>query len=319
MIGTKRQPILANGADPVLQMATACRDLSALDRQRSRTLSTALLALIAAFVIPPFVGLDVSYSSFLPLLALPLTLLLIGWYLRRRGLPDLLGAVEGVALAITLSVPILVLSYAAMRLNLPLADARLAAWDTAFGFSAARVVTAVGNMPWLASMLGVSYSSFSLQLVAIPALLVLAGQTSRGYWFIEAFLLTCIASIAITTFFPALGSYSHYALDRAAMGAVNPFFGYHFLDSFYEVRNDPDFILSLGAASGVVTFPSIHAAIAVLCAYAAWSVCALRIPFLVLNIAMFASAITHGAHYFVDAAAGAIVALAIIGLRGPMR
>lgn len=288
-----------------------------LQSQRARTWVASFIAVGAAIFVPLIVGLRVDYSSFLSLLGLPLALIPCGFYLHRRALSDLLGAVEGVALVIVLAVPILILSYAAMRLNLPLADARLAGWDDALGLNAMTVVKNVGNSPWLASGLGISYSSFSLQLLAIPPLLMLTGQTARGYWFVEAFLIGCIVSIAISAFFPALGSYVHFALDAKAAGAVNPFFGYHFLESFDAVRGDPNFVLSLGAASGIVTFPSIHAATAVFCGYAAWSARALRIPFLVLNIAMFASAITHGAHYFVDVAAGGIVALLVILLRGP--
>lgn len=204
-----------------------------------------------------------------------------------------------------------------MRLDLPLADAQLAGWDHGFGLSAMTAVRIAGRSEWIATLLGLSYSSFSLQLMAIPPLLMLAGQTARGYWFVEAFLIGCLVSIGLSAFFPALGSYVHFALTPETTGAVNPFFGYHFLASFDAVRSDSDFVLSLGAASGIVTFPSIHAATALLCSYAVWSARVLRIPFLVLNVAMFASAITHGAHYFVDVAAGGMVAMLVILLRGP--
>lgn len=300
-----------------LDAAVPSPELSRLKHQRARTWVASFFALGVAAMAPLFTGFRVDYPSFLPLLAVPLALLPVGVLLNRQRLFDLLGAVEGLALIIVLAVPILILSYAAMRLDLPLADAQLAGWDHAFGLSAMAAVRIAGSSEWVATLLGLSYSSFSLQLLAIPPLLMLAGQTARGYWFVEAFLIGCLVSIGISAFFPALGSYVHFALTAETTGAVNPFFGYHFLSSFDSVRADPDFVLSLGAASGIVTFPSIHAATAVLCGYAVWSARVLRIPFLVLNVAMFASAVTHGAHYFVDVAAGGMVAMLVILLRGP--
>lgn len=317
MASMNRRIVCRLGGGVTLDDAVPAREFSRLKLQRTRAWIASFVSLGMAIVAPLLTGFHVDYPSFLPLLVVPFALLPVGVYLYRRGLSDLLGAVEGLALIIVLAVPILILSYAAMRLNLPLADALLAGWDREFGLSAMTAVRIAGRSEWLATLLGLSYSSFSLQLLAIPPLLMLAGQTARGYWFVEAFVIGCLVSIGISAFFPALGSYVHFALTAETTGAINPFFGYHFLSSFDSVRTDPDFVLSLGAASGIVTFPSIHAATAVLCSYAVWSARVLRIPFLVLNVAMFASAITHGAHYFVDVVAGGLVALLVIRLRGP--
>ena len=126
--------------------------------------------------------------------------------------------------------------------------------------------------------------------------------------------------------FPSVGTVQHYGLEASDLGAVNGFFGHHFLDSFHAVRTDPNFILSLGVASGIITFPSIHAAVAVLCAWAASASRILLPPMAVLNALMFVSAISHGAHYVVDVAVGGMIAVLVIhlvsrasGLEGTVR
>ena len=72
--------------------------------------------------------------------------------------------------------------------------------------------------------------------------------------------------------------------------------------------------MGAAAADGIVTFPSIHAGIALILAWAAWSSTALRYPLLVLNALMAIGAVTHGAHYFVDVIAGLLVAVAVIAI-----
>jgi membrane-associated phospholipid phosphatase len=60
---------------------------------------------------------------------------------------------------------------------------------------------------------------------------------------------------------------------------------------------------------GLITFPSFHAAMAVLFALAAWSHPWLRWPFALLNAIMLVATITHGGHYLVDVLAGCAIAL----------
>ncbi|WJH40368.1 phosphatase PAP2 family protein [Aliirhizobium terrae] len=73
-------------------------------------------------------------------------------------------------------------------------------------------------------------------------------------------------------------------------------------------------MFSLDRAAGIVTFPSVHAAVAVLCIWATWNSRWLRYPFLFLNLAMIVSVVTHGSHYFVDAPAGIVLCLVCIKL-----
>ncbi len=70
--------------------------------------------------------------------------------------------------------------------------------------------------------------------------------------------------------------------------------------------------LDLFGLAGIVTFPSFHAASALLYGWALWPVRWIR-PFAVFaNVAMLAATPIAGGHYFVDLLAGLAVALAAI-------
>jgi membrane-associated phospholipid phosphatase len=95
---------------------------------------------------------------------------------------------------------------------------------------------------------------------------------------------------------------------------INIHYGYFFLGQFEAVRSDPHFVLSMEQVAGIITFPSVHAAVAGLCIWAAWSVPYLRYPMLILNLSMAVSAISHGSHYFVDVPAGIFLAFGCVSL-----
>jgi membrane-associated phospholipid phosphatase len=65
-----------------------------------------------------------------------------------------------------------------------------------------------------------------------------------------------------------------------------------------------------------VVFPSFHATLAVLCAYAARPLRILKFPLLALNLLIVLSSPAMGGHYFVDIIAGIILAALTISLPG---
>ena len=66
-------------------------------------------------------------------------------------------------------------------------------------------------------------------------------------------------------------------------------------------------------SEGIITFPSLHAALAVIVIAALWPIAILRWVFLALNTAMLAATPIDGSHYFVDVLAGiALAALAVM-------
>ncbi|MBY8824823.1 phosphatase PAP2 family protein [Sphingomonas colocasiae] len=281
---------------------------------RRMAMMTAVFALISLLLVPLAAGVDVELPSFAPFLLLAGMFAALLPYFNWRKMYRLRAAMETGILSFLFTVPVLVLTYCAMRLGFPLADDWLAAMDAQLGIHTPDIVQWVDRFPALAWILDQAYMSLGLQLLLLPPLLALFGRADQAYRFTSCYFVLCAISSLIAIGFPSLGAFGYYGLTQADLSNIDARFGYEFSDSFNAVRNDPTFRLSLGVASGIVTFPSVHAGAAVLCAWAALASSLLRWPMLALNVAMFASAITHGAHYFVDLLAGALVALATIML-----
>ena len=80
-------------------------------------------------------------------------------------------------------------------------------------------------------------------------------------------------------------------------------------------------LTTLGGDSltGIITFPSFHAAGAVILAWGWRGMRGLAWPGLILNLLMILSALIGGGHYLVDLVAGAAVAAASIRLAGAIQ
>ncbi|HYI41871.1 MAG TPA: phosphatase PAP2 family protein [Allosphingosinicella sp.] len=276
---------------------------------RQVLLGTVLFVFCASLLLPPLLSMRLHGSFYAAPMAVfgPFALLIP--FLAWRRMDRLKAAIELFLLAFLASLAVLALTYAAMRLRFPLADSGLAAADALIGYHSPSVVAWLETQPRLARILGATYGSFMPQLLLLPVLLCVSGRVARGYGMVLGYLLLGIFGSVICAFFPSEGAYVHYGLAASDFSGVNPKMGYLFLDSFHAVRDDPYFTLELGNAAGIVTFPSGHAGAAILCAWAAWGWRWMRWPFLVLNLGMYLSALSHGAHYLIDVAGGTAVAL----------
>jgi membrane-associated phospholipid phosphatase len=217
-----------------------------------------------------------------------------------------------------LSIPIIVWTYAAMRVGMPLADARLVAMDAALGFDWRGFIDFVDAHPRLAKFLEFAYTSFYLQLLILPFALTVFGYTQRACALIVAYVALCVISSIVCIWFPALGTYVVYGVGIDELSSIFPKFGFHFLDQFHAVREAGSFTIILDQSAGIVTFPSVHAGVAALCAWASWSLRWVRYPMLVLNIAMAMAAVTHANHYLIDVIAGIGIAAACVSLATPL-
>lgn len=284
---------------------------SELSRARIALFTTAAAACCGLLLLPwTKIALDPApLYRLLPSLSLIFGLCI---YLHRRRMIMLRGLMDVLGCAVLISYAGIVWSYAAISLAFPLADQRLIALDEGLGFNWIAFVSAIDGMPWLETLLFAAYQSFLYQLLLIPLLLVASGLPVRGYMLVTGFGLLCLSASVISIWFPALGAHVAYGVDPVTLKNLNPHFGYAFLEQFHAVRNDARFLLSVDKAAGILTFPSVHAGTALLCAWAAWGSRLLRLPIGVLNIAMAASAISHGSHYMVDVLAGLALAAVIV-------
>ena len=71
--------------------------------------------------------------------------------------------------------------------------------------------------------------------------------------------------------------------------------------------------------TGVVSFPSYHAAAGLLFVWALWPLRWLKWPILIFNLLMLASALTIGSHYLIDLVAGLVVGFMSIPIAGKLQ
>ncbi len=251
---------------------------------------------------------SLDFESLLPVVSSTSLLMLTAIVCRLRGFLKSSFVVEALAGGIAFSVLVLMSTYLAVSLNAPLADNTLLTLDQRIGFDGAALIRAIDTMPALSWALMHAYASFSLQLILLPMILIVFGHPARAFTLVLAYAVVGFVASFVSIWFPALGSHVVLGIDPDTLASINPYFGHAFLDQFHAVREQPEFLFSLETAEGILTFPSVHAAVAFLCAASAFSLPWLRYPFLVLNGLMGFATLTHGGHYLVDVFAGVGVA-----------
>jgi PAP2 superfamily len=230
--------------------------------------------------------------------------------------PQVMFALGGIAQIVMITVVLAPLTYVAATANFPLQDANLYAIDRALGFDWTAYVTYVNERPLFAMWLSYGYSMIRWPLFAIPIVLTWAHRYHRLAEFTLAFGLALAATTALSALVPAIGVYQLIGLDPATLTSLHP---QAYLDQVRDlapVREGALRHLDLFALAGIVTFPSFHAASALLYAWALWPVRWIRPIAVLANGAMLAATPVDGGHYFIDLAAGlAVAAVAIVAAR----
>lgn len=240
------------------------------------------------------------------------TLLLGGawFYSSMRHDPKLASALTGTAQVIAFSTLGAPLSYVATAAawSFPLQDHLLDAVDKAFGLDWRAVLTWMDAHAGWHVVLRAAYGSFTLQ----AALVILAlAFTGRMIWlriFVLSFAIAALIAIATAAVFPAYGVWGFYGLTPLDHPHIDPVVRDLPVPIINGLR-DGTYRTLLGiGAEGIITFPSLHAAFAVILAAAFWPLPVLRWVGLAINVLMLAATLVDGAHYFVDIFSGLMVA-----------
>jgi len=246
------------------------------------------------------------------------TLIGVGLCLQGRGFDRLATLAQGGGLFIAGCVGITLLTFALGTSDRPLIDPALAAIDRAL----------IPGLDWPAAMLWLShrhilmaaanwvYESIGWQPMLLIGMLSFFGQHRRVWTFLMAWLGTLFVTCALFVLFPGVGAYAHFGLAAADVPAMRDPTPWHQATVLSELRAGTLHHIGFVDLDGIVTFPSFHAAAAVLLAWAASSMRAIRWPAILLNGAMLISAVPIGGHYLIDIAAGCVVAVIGISLAG---
>lgn len=204
------------------------------------------------------------------------------------------------------------LSYVAAKLNWPLADQALLAIDRTLGLDPEPIARYVNDHPWLASCLARAYGLIKFPLLGVPVVLALTARYVRLQLFMLAMSLALAVTITISAVVPAIGTYYALHLPAAHVPEINTAVYAGQLRDMLALRDGSLHQLQLYSLSGIVSFPSFHAASAVLYMWALWPVRWLGGIAAALNLLMIAATPVIGAHYIIDVAAGVGLAAASI-------
>lgn len=226
--------------------------------------------------------------------------------------PQVMFVLGGTAQLVLITAVMAPLTYVAASTNLPMQDANLYAIDRAFGLDWAAYVGFVDAHPLLAAWLNYGYTMIRWPIFVIPVVLAAKRDYHRIEEFTFAFGMALAVTMILSALVPAIGVYQQIGLDPGSLKNIDP---RAYLDQLRDLPPTREGLLrhlELLGLGGIVTFPSFHAASAVLYAWALWPVRWFRPIAIAVNGLMLAATPINGGHYFVDIFAGIAIAIAAI-------
>jgi membrane-associated phospholipid phosphatase len=273
-------------------------------------ISWALVAVVAGFELMAvaFSGFTLALTSYAAPTGTCFMLLVAAHYYRgRRDDPNIASALECTAQVIAFAAVAAPLSYVAASVALPLQDAAFDRIDRALGFDWKALLAVMERWPAFHTGMRVIYLSLTLQMTATVLLLGFTGRLAWLRVYTLAFIFAALVTIAISALLPAEGVWLHYGLKEAD-SAIMPVSSSSW-PAFLGLRDGTFRQLMAIGSEGIITFPSLHAALAVILIAAFWPVRAARWPSAIINSLMVAATPIDGSHYLLDVLAGVGVAV----------
>jgi membrane-associated phospholipid phosphatase len=238
------------------------------------------------------------------------------FYRRRRPDPRLAAALGATAQIVAFAAVGAPLSYLGASLPLPLHDAWLAGIDRSMGLDWNALFAWMNAHAALHPLFQVVYISLMPQTLVVILALGLAGRLNMLRIFVLAFFVATLVTIVIAAILPAQGVWGFLSLHPADYPDIMPAVHGTYLPTYLGLRDGSFRLLMASGAEGIITFPSLHAALALILAAALWRLPVLRWIGLALNVLMLISIPVDGGHYFIDIFAGlAIAALSLVAAR----
>jgi membrane-associated phospholipid phosphatase len=232
------------------------------------------------------------------------------YYRNHRDDLRLASALESTAQVLVFAAVAAPLSYIAASAALPLQDAVFDAMDRTLGFNWNEVLAFMNRWPGFFLFMRAMYLSLTLQMTAVVLLLAFTGRLAWLRVYMLAFIFAALLTIALSALLPAEGAWLHYGLkaDQSVMPSSHTSW-----PVFHGLRDGSYRLVMAVGSEGIITFPSLHAALAVILMAAFWPVPIARWVSAVVNSLMLAATPIDGSHYLVDVLAG--IAIAVVCLR----
>lgn len=270
-----------------------------------------LIAAVAIAVGMSAIFLDVTivWNSYWTPAITCILLLVAAWLYRAlRRDRNIAAALEGTCQLTAFTAVGAPLSYIAATANRPLQDSTLAAADKWLHLDWMALLAWMNAHPSLHLVFALAYASFVPQTVLVLMALSMTGLSHRIRQLLLTFIVTTLVTIAISALFPARGAWAHYAITPTDHPAISPVTREIHLGILHGLRDGSFRLLTGMNSEGIITFPSLHAAIALMFIVALWPVPVIRWIGLVVNVLMILATPIDGGHYFIDALAGLALA-----------
>lgn len=195
--------------------------------------------------------------------------------------------------------------------SLPFTDSWLDAADEALGFDFLMLLAHYLANPWLAEASRLAYLSFAPLAFLVPLGLALFGSPRRFWIYLNAWCLTLVVGVLVFPLAPAAGPFVFHGLPQGVDAQFTRLMPWDTAETIEALRQGSLRDVGLAGRS-LVSLPSLHAAAAVLYAWAAWPSRWLRWPVALVAAALSLAAIVTGAHYLIDILAGLALGAAAI-------
>lgn len=199
-------------------------------------------------------------------------------------------------------------SYIAMLAGAPMADGLLYQADLLLGFDWQSARILIERYPTLLAVMEKAYGACSAMPFVVIGILCWQGSTGATYRFLSAYALALLATILVFACVPARAAFAYLPSPRIHV----PPNAADYNATIAKLMDGSLRELDLGALSGIITFPSFHAAMAILFCWGAWPARVLRLPIVAINAAMWLAAVPVGGHYLVDLLGGSVIAIVAI-------
>ncbi len=225
--------------------------------------------------------------------------------------------IEAAFIVVVLGLSLACLSYLGAMADLPLRDREMIWIDRHLGFDWLTMMQALDRRPLVLAVLDGAYATFTSQLIGTVLLLILAERTRE----LDRFFLTFVCASAMaeiaSVLVPTLGPMS--AAGGQAVFAHLPTLGRTTAEIVLKLRDGALRAIDLQAIDGIISFPSLHAAVSVIVPFSLRWNRPLFWPIAVLDAVMLVSAVPSGNHYLVDVIGGVCVAVLAILCSSPIQ
>lgn len=218
----------------------------------------------------------------------------------------------GVVLALVMSL-FLVFTYLATAAAPPLRDDVLVRIDRSLGFDWPSFLAVTNSHPHVAALLSLCYRSTGLLLIGIVVWLSTTGRAIRLAELHAVLALTLLGLTVAMVLVPTAGAFAYYGPAADTFGNfARADEMWSFYATFVALREGTLATIQLSHASGIVSFPSFHAALGVVTVYALRDSRWLVAPVLAINAVMVAATLPVGGHHLAELLAGLSISAAAI-------